>query len=105
MLTLEPKTETSEVTSVVCLANSIVITVYILLSLTFLLGVICGLIAEYCVCALLKRKAKWQSKVSFQREAITQIIMRWVKVGPRLVLISTKKSLLTASLGQATQMH
>ena len=63
----EPKIEKSEVTSMVCLANSIIITVCTLLSLTFLFGVICGLIAECCVCALLKRKAKRQSKVSLRQ--------------------------------------
>lgn len=49
----EDKTETS-----VCLANSVIITVCTILSLTFLFGVICGLIADRCICALLKRKAK-----------------------------------------------
>ena len=63
----ECKTEKSEVTSAVCLANSIIITVCTLLSLTFLFGVICGLIAERCICALLKRKAKQQSKVSLKQ--------------------------------------
>ena len=63
----EPKIEKSEVTSVVCLANSIVITVCTLLSLTFLFGVICGLIAEHCISGLLKRKAKRQSKVSLKQ--------------------------------------
>jgi uncharacterized membrane protein YciS (DUF1049 family) len=64
----EPKTENREVTSVVCLANSIIITVCTLLSLTFLFGVICGLIVECCVCALLKRKAKRiRSKVSLKK--------------------------------------
>ena len=51
----------------VCLANSVVITVCTLLSLTFLFGVIRGLIAECCVCALLKRKAKRQNKVSLEQ--------------------------------------
>ena len=58
----EAKSESREVTSV-CLANSIVITVCVMLSLTFLFGVICGLIAECCVCALLKRKAKQQTSL------------------------------------------
>ena len=65
----EAKTESREVTSEsVCFANSVIITVCTLLSLTFLFGVICGLIADRCVCALLKRKAKQQSKVSLQIE-------------------------------------
>jgi hypothetical protein len=63
----EPKSENREVTSVVCLANSVVITVCTLLSLTFLFGVICGLVAESCVCALLKRKTKQRSKVSLKK--------------------------------------
>jgi hypothetical protein len=63
----EPKSENREVTSVVCLANSVVITVCILLSLTFLFGLICGLVADRCVCALLKRKAKQRSKVSLKK--------------------------------------
>ena len=63
----ESKIEKSEVTSMVCLANSIVITVCTLLSLTFFFGVICGLIAECCICALLTRKAKQQNKVSLRQ--------------------------------------
>ena len=62
---IESRETTSES---VCLANSVVITVCTLLSLTFLFGVICGLIADRCVCALLKRKEKQQSKVSLRTE-------------------------------------
>ena len=67
----ETETESREVASEsVCFANSVIITVCTLLSLTFLFGVICGLIADRCVCALLKRKAKQQNKVSLQNERI-----------------------------------
>ena len=65
---LKAKTENAEITSAVCLANSVVITVCIILSLAFLFGVICGLIVECCICALHKRKAKQKGKVSLQIE-------------------------------------
>lgn len=65
---LKAKTENAEITSAVCLANSVVITVCIILSLAFLFGVVCGLIVERCICALLKRKAKQKGKVPLQIE-------------------------------------
>ena len=68
---LKAKTENAEITSAVCLANSVVITVCIILSLAFLFGVICGLIVECCICTLLKRKAKQKGKVSLQIERFT----------------------------------